>query len=266
MHPLVQGFYETPPLWTNSQFGLEQFDFPEIQFEQQDGFVPKEGLRLGHQMEGVFEWLLEKSGRYGVLASNLLVEEGKLRIGELDFIVKEQATEAVFHVELAFKFYLIDSSISEPIYRLVGPNKKDMFFTKLEKLKSKQFPLRSHPSLTDLWSRLDVALEDVVSRCCFKAQLFEPYSGPVSIRPLNTSCILGQWITFEDFESNSFRSAKYYIPYKSEWPLRPHPAVVWMTHFEALMEVNIRMVKKQSPLLWVKDSDGALSKLLVVWW
>jgi hypothetical protein len=48
-------------------------------------------------------------------------------------------------MELAYKFYLFDPSISsEPINNWIGPNRNDSLQEKLEKLKTKQFPLLYH--------------------------------------------------------------------------------------------------------------------------
>lgn len=223
-------------------------------------------LRLGHQMEYVFTHLVNASNNYNVVLSNILVEEGKTRIGELDFILKERKTSQNIHVELAYKFYIINPEISEPIYRLMGPNRRDMFYTKLDKLKEKQFPLLHHDSLSPYWETHNINPTEIQQRCCFKAQLFEPFEQHTSIRPLNPDCISGNWIRFDDFNSTAFNSAQYYLPRKQEWVIAPHTNTPWMTHFETLMEVNLRMVKENAPMLWMKRPSGEILKLFVVWW
>lgn len=266
MKALLKGFYETEPLWKNQQFGLKQYDFPKVDVLKN---VPSDlptNLRLGHQMEHVFKQLVSSSTTHEVVLNNLLVEEDKTRVGELDFILKEIKTNTYLHVELAYKFYIINPDISEPIYRLMGPNKRDMFYTKLGKLKEKQLPLLHHDSLNHYWETLEINPNDIHQQCCVKAQLFEPFEGRTSIRPLNRQCIVGKWIKFDDFNTKEFGAAQYYMPRKLEWVIKPNNDVKWMSHFETLMEVNLRMVKQNSPILWVKQPSGEIEKLFVVWW
>ena len=148
-HAQIQGFYETYPLWKGKQFGMEQFVFPESDINQAVEVKIPDGLRLGHQMEYVFEHLIQQSNTYEVVLKNVPVLDGKTTIGEIDFILQDLVTEAIVHVELTYKFYVIDPSISEPIHRLLGPNRRDMFFTKLDKMKTAQFPLLKSPTVLE---------------------------------------------------------------------------------------------------------------------
>ncbi|MEL6977000.1 MAG: DUF1853 family protein, partial [Bacteroidota bacterium] len=70
----------------------------------------------------------KRSKTYEVVLKNIPVLEGKTTVGEIDFILKDLVRDEVVHVELTYKFYVIDPSISEPIHRLLGPNRRDMFF------------------------------------------------------------------------------------------------------------------------------------------
>ena len=266
MKDVLLGFLSTPPLWKNQQFGLQQFEFPDVELSRAATIDLPTNLRLGHQMEHVFEHLISNSEEYEVILSNLLIEEGRIRIGELDFVLKDFKKEKYFHVELAYKFYIINPEISEPIYRLMGPNKRDMFHTKLDKLKKKQLPLLHHDRLLPYWETHAINPTEIEQQCCFKAQLFEPFEERTSIRPLNGDCISGKWIRFDDFNTKDFGTTEYYIPRKLEWVVAPHSNVHWMTHFETLMEVNLRMVKENAPMLWAKRPSGEIEKLFVVWW
>ncbi len=266
LNELLTGFYNTPPLWKNVQFGLQQFKMPEVDAVTDISIQIPARLRLGHQMEYVFKHLIDLSNKFEVRHNNINVEEGKLRIGELDFILKEKNSNKHLHVELAYKFYIINPEISQPIYRLMGPNKRDMFYTKLDKLKEKQFPLLFHNSLQQYWQPDGIEPSEVLQQCCFKAQLFQPYGQKVSIRPLNTDCITGSWIRFDDFKTSEFQSYEYYIPYKIQWVIAPNENVEWMSHYEILLEVNLRLLKENAPMLWVKPPSGEIKKLFVVWW
>ncbi|MEM9142609.1 MAG: DUF1853 family protein, partial [Bacteroidota bacterium] len=125
-----KGFLNTPPLWVNTQFGMQQFRFPEIDLTDLRPKAIPNGMRLGHQMERVFRLLLEHDSTYVVLLSNLPIKGDNRTLGEIDFILREVQSQKSIHVELTYKFYLVVPEISEPIHRLTGPNKRDMFFTK----------------------------------------------------------------------------------------------------------------------------------------
>lgn len=264
---LCDGFYNTHPLWLKEQFGVPQFEFPALEFMNFVAQPIPEKLRLGHKMEYVFEQLLRHSQDWEVLAKNLLVDQGKTRLGELDFILRNNRTQRIHHVELAYKFYIINPEISEPIHRLMGPNKRDMFFTKLDKLKQKQFPLLFSKELSAQLAALQIAPNAVQQEACFKAQLFAPYGFDYNgIRPLNKACIQGSWIRFDDFRTKEFQQNEYYVPYKQEWVMPPSAKRRFVGHYETLLDINLRMLKENAPMLWVKRPDGILEKLFVVWW
>lgn len=266
MISLFKGFLDTPPLWKKQQFGIHQFDFPRLSVTDLCAVNLPDNLRLGHQMEFVFNHLISNSEHFRIVFNNLLIDEGKLRVGELDFILEDMRTKSHVHVELAYKFYLIDAKKSEPIYRLVGPNKRDMFFTKLDKLKEKQFPLLQHPSLKQYWEASGINPLEIEQQCCFKAQLFEAVDSVTSIRPLNTDCIVGKWINFDAFNKPEYKSFQYYIPKKIEWVINPHNKVPWASHYEILLDINVRMLKEQAPMVWIKKEDDNFEKWFIVWW
>lgn len=261
------GFLNTPPLWQNEQFGIQQFKFPEIDLK---AFQPKaipSKLRLGHQMEYVFKQLIEYSSDYEVLLHNLPIKSGKQTIGEIDFILKEIQTEELIHVELTYKFYVINPEISESIHQLVGPNRRDMFFAKMEKIKNQQFQLLHSKDGVKALTDKKIDILKITHKTCFKAQLFEPYgSKSINIGPLNTNCITGYWLRFDDFNSGKFKKQQFYIPNKSQWVIEPHSNVEWTSHFESLIEVNLRMLQENAFMVWMKKSEMEFEKFFVLWW
>lgn len=261
------GFYNTPPLWVHEQFGMVQFPFPKIEFEGLETQPISTKMRLGHQMESVFLQLINYSKKFKVRLHNHPVLREKRTIGEIDFILEDLQSHRLIHVELTYKFYIIDPSISEPIHQLMGPNRRDMFFTKMEKIKNQQFQLVHEPEAITALKNNGIESNELVHQCCFKAQLFVPYWNPtVHIRPLNKTCIAGFWISFDEFNATEFKEHQYYIPYKSQWVIDPHKNVDWLTHYECLLEINIRIIKENSPMLWMKKQNGGFTKMFVVWW
>lgn len=264
---LVTGFLNTPPLWRNQQFGISQFEFPAIDLSAFQPRAISAKIRLGHQMEQLFKQLIDYGTAYEVLLHNLPVKKGKRTVGEIDFILKNTQSEALLHIELTYKFYIINPEISEPIHQLMGPNKRDMFFTKMEKIKNKQFELLHSKEGVKVLYNNDININDVIHKACYKAQLFAPYrSNQVHIRPLNTNCISGYWMRFELFQTSAFKGYQFYIPNKLQWVIEPHKEVSWIPHFETLMDVNLRMLKENSPMVWMKRSATEFEKFFVVWW
>jgi len=267
------GFLKTPPLWNNKQFGIQQFEFPSFTLNNFEASPISYKMRLGHQMEAVFKQLIIHSSKYELLLHNLPIREGKTTMGEIDFILKptcptgrEIETSKLVHVELTYKFYIIDMAISEPIHRLIGPNRRDMFFTKMEKIKHRQFPLLHSLEGAEALLQNGIDNNNIEHQCCFKAQLFIPFGHTsVHIRPLNKDCVSGFWIRFDDFNTLEFKSHQYYIPYKSEWVVRPNKDVKWQSHYEILMDINLRMLKENSPLVWIRKSETEIEKVFIVW-
>jgi hypothetical protein len=263
----TRGFLQALPLWTNTQFGIRQFEFPEIDLTDFQPVPVPQKLRLGHQMEHICRQLLDYCPEYEVLLHNLPVRDGKQTLGEIDFILKEVETQQLIHVELTYKFYIINPEISEPIHQLMGPNKRDMFFTKMEKIKHEQFALLHTATGSKLLAENGLDHRQITHRACYKAQLFEPYlSKPLHLRPLNPNCIMGYWLRLADFQTDSFKEHEYYVPYKNQWVLEPHADVAWMPHFEILLDINLRLLQQNAPLVWMKKNETEFEKFFVVWW
>lgn len=261
------GFLNTPPLWENTEFGIQQFEIPALELESfQPQSIPQ-NIRLGHQMEYVFKQLMEHSETYEVILHNLPVKQGNRTIGEIDFILNERATQKLIHVELTCKFYIINPEITEPMHRLMGPNKRDMFFTKMEKIKNEQFALLHAVEGIKTLGDHSIDPSQIEHQCCYKAQLYEPYGHTITnISPLNKACIVGYWLRFKDFNTTEFKVHDFYIPNKSQWVIEPHNQVEWISHFEVLTEIDLRMLKENAPMIWMKKSETEFEKFFVLWW
>ncbi len=260
------GFLNTPPLWNNKQFDIRQFEFPYLELYDFRPEPVSHKMRLGHQMEAVFKQLVVRTSQYEILLHNLAIRESKKTLGEIDFILKETKTSQIVHVELTYKFYIIDTSTSGPIHRLIGPNRRDTFFAKMQKIKNQQFPLLHSVEGAKSLRQKGIDHQDIEHQCCFKAQLFFLFgTSLVRIHPLNKACIAGFWLRFDTFNTTEFKSYNYYIPYKSEWVIKPHNAVVWQSHYEILVDINMRTLKENSPMVWMRKSETEIEKFFVVW-
>jgi len=246
---------------------MQQFEFPEIDLSSFQPEPIPDRIRLGHQMEHVFKQLVAHSPDYEILLHNLSVKDGNRTLGEIDFVLRNVQTAQLIHIELTYKFYIINPEISEPIHQLMGPNRRDMFFTKMEKIKNDQFQLLHTEEGVKALHNNNIDATKVSHKTCYKAQLFEPYGGnQVAIRPLNTACFKGYWLRFADFKTADFKTYTFYIPFKSQWVIEPHEHVQWSNHFETLMDINLRMLKENAPMVWMKKSTTEFEKFFVVWW
>ncbi|AWH75414.1 hypothetical protein DCS32_14955 [Dokdonia sp. Dokd-P16] len=264
----INGFLATPPLWTQTAFGLSQFEMPSINLSTFIAQPIPSKLRLGHQIEFIFKQLLDHTERYTVLAHNIQILRGKNTIGELDFIVEDRFRESKkIHIELTYKFYILDDTIKEPIHRLIGPNRKDSFFTKMEKTRDKQLPLIFTPEGRSTLSTININPDELEQQTYFLAQLFKPY-GKLStiIEPLNEQCIVGYWIRMEDFNNCDFKRYSFYIALKNEWLHEPHLDRDYIDHKNVLKLIVDKHIDKRAPLLWVKKENNMLEKCFVVWW
>lgn len=261
------GFANTPPLWQGFEFGIDQFEFPEMELND---FIPDEipmNIRLGHQMEHVFKQLIKHSKRYEILVHNLPIRDDNRTLGEIDFILKNVETDQLIHVELTYKFYVIDPKIEEPVDQLIGPNRGDAFFAKVQKIRQKQFELL-HSSEGVKTLKMNSIDHNVIShQVCYKTQLYIPKNtNNQLVTQLNTNCIYGYWISFENFNSEEYYSFRFYIPTKSEWVIEPHENIVWNDYDKTLIELQIRMQQKKSTMVWMKKSKSNFEKFFVVWW
>ena len=262
-----QGFLSTPPIWTGHRFDMQQFEFPTTDF---DLFQPQpipQNLRLGHQMEYVFKQLVDASKRYDITLYNLQIRNDEKTLGEIDFILFDHFTTKSIHVELTCKFYIIDPDIVEPVQQLIGPNRRDSFVAKLNKIKNVQYALLHSEAGISALDEVGLDHRDIEHQCCFKAQIFEPFhQRNISIEPINPACISGYWLRLNDIKTSYFADAQFYLPTKSEWVITPHAKVNWQSQSEVLPDIDKALNAKKAPIVWMKKADLTFEKFFMVWW
>ncbi|WP_339704324.1 DUF1853 family protein [uncultured Kriegella sp.] len=261
------GFLNTPPLWDTEQFDVQQFEFPDIDLPDFSPTAIPQNIRLGHQMEYICKQFLDHSNRHEVLLHNFPIYKDKQTLGEIDFILKETSTEQLIHMELTYKFYIIDPDIADPLYNLIGPNKRDVFFAKIQKIKNKQFQLLHSVEGAQALQEKNINHKGIVHQACFKGQIFKPYGATITtMHPINEDCIRGYWLRFDDFKKDEFATFQFFIPSKTEWVIEPQEAVQWASHLKTIASIATHMLRKNAPMVWKKKSDTAFEKFFVVWW
>ncbi|GER59740.1 DUF1853 family protein [Patiriisocius marinus] len=220
---------------------------------------------LGKQAEAIFEHLLSISSKYKLLASNRQIQNEKITIGEIDYLVQNLETEAYIHVEVACKFYLLDEAIeSEFEGKWIGPNRKDTLLDKLNKLKEKQFPLLHRQESKRLLSELNIKASQFKQEHCILTSLYIPQKIDLHTLPIEyQECVVGTWISFEDLKLKSDYS--YALPSKKQWLLPAESIENWLDHNEATIQINISIKEKRAVQVYEKK-NAINRKFFVVWW
>jgi len=246
--------------------GVTNFELNKLKHVTVDDYPELPNIRLGKQIERIFAFLIESSSNYSILKENIQVVDDKITIGELDFIIKNNDTNVISHLEIVYKFYLYDPNFSDTeLGRWIGPNRKDSFIEKFTKLKSKQFPLLYKPKTAIILNDLDI--KSVGQKLCFMASLFVPHSlMNINIPEINNSAIVGYWLTLDNFNNQSQSSYEYYLPQKQEWGITPQNNTEWYSFSEIRLLIIDSLNREFSPLCWIKKSDSTFEQCFIVWW
>ena len=224
-------------------------------------------LMLGKQAEAIFESWLQHSQRFQILGANIQIQGAQETLGELDYIVQDTESDAILHIELACKFYLLDETLSQHISgQWIGPNRKDRLVDKLTKMKTKQFPLLDCEETALALSKFQVDIAAVQQQYCLKAFLFVPKRFQQDKLPKYfQECLAGFSIHWTELDSEKDETALYALPQKKEWLLPQENLTNWVPFSKAKEAIKISIAEKRSPLVY-KKTQGLLEKFFVVWW
>jgi len=259
-----EGFLNTPLLWKyDSIFQLQQIEFPNKKSTKFNSPIAK-NLRLGKRVERFISHELQCHSSIKILAENIQIQNKKITIGEIDFII--QQNNIPIHLEVVYKFYLYDETNgSTELEHWIGPNRKDSLVKKLNKLKEKQHPLLFKPETLPLLKKLNINVASIQQKVYFKAQLFVPYHlKSNTFNLINNECIKGFYIHFN--ELSQFKSCKFYIPPKVNWLQEIQTQINWKKYNDILPKIENLIQEKTSPLCWIKQINGEVYKIFIVWW
>lgn len=259
-----QGFLETDVLWFSNKInGIYQFDFQHAKTSVFNASI-KENLRLGKLVERFVSHQLQEDDTIEILVENIQIQDNKITLGELDCILLQH--KKPIHLEIIYKFYLYDETVgATEIAHWIGPNRKDSFKQKLDKLVNKQLPILYNTKTKPLIETLGLSLEEIAQQVYFKGQLFVPYKKyGEKFEAVNNNCIEGFYIYLKDLLV--FKEAKFYIPTKRNWLVKPHTVVDWLNFDTFKNDIMKYMDTKNAPLCWMKKTNGELIKFFVVWW
>jgi len=260
-----QGCLSTPPLWKSD--GVSPFQQIELAGNIEvidDGTIFK-NTRLGKLVEEFVFHQLKNQDSISWICDNLQVQDGKRTVGEIDALYFQAGRP--IHLEVAYKFYLYDTigNHDEPLARWIGPNRKDNLFYKLTKFHTRQFPLLKNALTKKYLEQLGLNVKDIRQELCFKAQLFLPYQGrAIDVSQLNRDCIAGYYLPYHKIEL--FKHLEFFVPAKLDWLVVPHQNVKWLSYDFGLEAIETDINSNRSPLVWLRQNDGGLSKCFIVFW
>ncbi|GHC55256.1 DUF1853 family protein [Ulvibacter litoralis] len=221
---------------------------------------------VGKQAEFCFETYLKSTENYKILTANIQIQGTSETLGELDYLVYSINNKQILHIELACKFYVHDVSYdTNEESHWIGPNRKDTLSDKLGKLKEKQFPLLFKSETKKKLATLGIETDSIVQQVCLKAFLFIPKHLQKESFPKEYSdCIIGYWIRFHEFSSES-ETALYAIPKKKEWLIASQNTTEWVSFSEIQNEIKLQLDQNKSPLVY-KKRQNTIERFFVVWW
>ena len=199
-------------------------DLPEaVSFPCQSLVLPRESRtlnlqqKLGHLYEDVLAVLLASSSRYDVLAQGLPIrKDAGHTLGELDYLLRDVDTERTIHLELAVKFYLAvetDSGLQLP-----GPDARDHYFRKLEKMRSHQLALVDNfrDLLPEPFREQEIDVQQLVHGCIFN---HVRATAPAQAEFLNPSGRRGKWLHAEECATYFGKNPSLEVIPKPLWPV-----------------------------------------------
>lgn len=277
-----KAFYQTPTLWKGTLCGLKSFGLSQFKFDhdleaQESLELPNipHGTVLGKRAEYFFKFCVEQSTNYELIAHNLQIFKGNVTLGELDYVICEKNTGKLLHIELVYKFYCYDpnhreqkSSLVEPFHstfsRYIGPNRRDNFLYKLERLRNHQLPLLHTPQAIETLKSLEINTAHVQQQVCFLAHVFIPQSHwQHAFKFINKKCIAGYYLEYSAF-AKAETSHTYYAPEKYAWKMKPHALEQSFTHQEVKVLCAASLSRGFAPMLWLQTINGIYERFFVV--
>lgn len=244
--------------------GLHTFDLSVLQYDTSSAPEFRTNVRLGHLAEEVIKHCINTSEKFNILHHNIQLIEEKTTIGELDFILQENASKTIVHMEMAYKFYLFDPTLSDEIVgNWIGPNRNDSLSKKLEKLKEKQFPLLYHPGLKSMLP--DVEIDKASQSLCLLASLYVPIELTRLFDSSYQKAVRGYYLNYQSFKLQNHQNKHYCTPERKQWGINPQDNTDWKTFEEIIDYITVSIEEKQSVLMWSRKGDQ-FSEFFVTWW
>jgi hypothetical protein len=170
--------------------------------------------RLGFYFERLYQVLLEDLLGWPILLKNQQIQSRGRTIGELDFVVHNQADDRIEHHEIAIKFYL---GVSELIGSTLwyGPNARDRLDIKTTSLLEQQSRRTQLPETLALLAKSRIT-GPLTPRIFMPGYLFYPGNQPV-VTPdyVPADHLRGHWMYARD--ARALNTSHWVVLNKPHW-------------------------------------------------
>jgi hypothetical protein len=174
--------------------------------------------KLGHLYEDALEQVLLHSPEINLLEKGIQIfNDKRITLGELDYLLEDLSTGEFIHLELAVKFYLI--SYKEGIETYPGPDPRDNWLNKLQRLQQHQLKLTQIPAAKKLLFE-KYGISQLTPQQLIYGKLFDHYRATQQPCPpaMNPSCQRGTWKYLNEWQQDSKEEEITIIP-KPLWPV-----------------------------------------------
>lgn len=186
----------------------ENEDVPDLNYAQ----------KLGHLYEDALEFLLRHSDGLELLGKSIQIfSDERITLGELDYLLNDVTTGEFVHLELAVKFYLVRYDDGVPSFP--GPDPRDNWLNKLERLRQHQLKLTEIPAAKKLLLE-EYEITEITTQQLIYGKLFDHYRSieqpcPAAMHP---DCQRGTWKYLGEWIKDSKEEEVTIIP-KHLWPV-----------------------------------------------
>lgn len=260
-----QGFLHTNPskFWLDPGLRMLEFSIPD---DLSIGTQIRENTLLGKRAEVFFLEAISLQNRYEILAAQIqLIEEG-ITLGELDFILKDKIKNQYLHVELSYKLYLFDAQSSSSLNQWVGPNKRDSLHKKWSKLRDSQFPNLYTITGIEILETLNIEPQEIQQVVHMPLQLFLPFGKTVEVGAEFLPCVVGEWMSFKEFQAIDWFGHEFFIPEKQDWFVDPEKCENWFNKEEVMPFLKECIGARNSRMVWARPSNQKKQKIFVTFW
>ncbi len=212
---LFQSLIEAPPLIA---------DLPEAtSFPLRSLILPLESTpvnlqqKLGYIYEDALATVLKASPAYGFLSRGIQIrKQAGHTLGELDFLIRDLASDRLIHLELAVKFYLAVETEND--FLLPGPDARDNYYRKLEKMRTHQLVLvgKYRDLLPEEFRNEEILAQQLIHGCIFD---HVDADRPVAAEFLNPDGRRGKWLRADECSAHFGKQTRLELIPKPLWPV-----------------------------------------------
>lgn len=196
--------------WYHRDKDLFQYweDHPEYLLKNQFTANPL----LGKYHEALWSFYFHSSPHFKVLLEGEQVIVDGQTLGEVDYVVRDMESGAIYHLEVALKYYMSTQNTTDPT-TWIGPNQKDHLEKKTSRLLMHQL------GMIEYFPELSRARQFKGSFAILKGYLFPHIEQEKPVFPLNVSTNYGAKISWSHLSSFSSKKTnlKYQLLSKPDW-------------------------------------------------